>query len=113
MFGLFEKLNDPEHAHHERLAFVAALVLTAAIGTAWFYFVRPTEEGVPPVALSAAGEAPVASTSAVEDIAGPFSNIRAQMGDAAVFIAAQVRKIGDIWKGWSFGKPVEYQRQEE
>lgn len=111
MFGLFDKLNDPENAHHERIAFVIALLLTGAIGGAWFYFLRPTES-VPSVAQSAT-DGTTTSTAEANDLDGPISNFRAEMADGAVFLAGQVRKIGDLWKVWSFGKPVEFQRQEE
>ncbi|TSC85208.1 MAG: hypothetical protein G01um101417_75 [Parcubacteria group bacterium Gr01-1014_17] len=109
MFGLFEKLNDPENAHHERIAFVVALLLTGAIGGAWFYFSGSPSGDTPRIAET------VQATSSVpaDDVAGPLSNFRAEMADAAIFLASQVRKIGDLWKGFDFGKPVEFQRQEE
>ncbi|MDP3661457.1 MAG: hypothetical protein Q8R17_01215 [bacterium] len=110
MFRLFDKLNDPENAHGERIAFFIALLLTGAIGGAWFYFGRSPSVDAPRVAE----ETTQATTSTpANDVAGPISNFRAEMADAAVFLAGQVRKIGDLWKGFELGKPVEFQRQEE
>lgn len=111
MFGLFDKLNDPENAHRERIAFLVAIVMTVAIGGVWFYWGGSTAAALSTPG-NAVGNTAATSTANENSLDGPISNFRAEMADAAVFIAGQVRKIGDLWKGWSFGKPLEYQRQE-
>ncbi len=106
MLGLFEKLKD---SPRERVAFAVALALTMAVGGVWFRLSFPSSE---PNAMQATaprhGGAPPASA---EDADGPFANFRAELADAAMFLAGQVRKIGEVWKQFDFGKPVEFERE--
>ncbi len=106
MFDLFEKLKD---SPRERAAFAAALALTAAIGAVWFYL-GPRGESAKIVEndTKAVKEIPVAG-----DAEGPFENFRAELADAAVFLAGQVRRIGGFWKQFDFGKPMEYERKKQ
>ncbi len=108
MFGLFEKLQDSENASRERAAFIVALLLTGAIGTAWFYFSKN-----PLVGASYVAENANAISTPTDDVIGPFSRFRAEMADAAVFLANQVRNISGLWKEFQFGSPVEFQREED
>jgi len=109
MFNFLEKMRDSENAPRERAAFVAALVLTAAIGAVWFSL-----SGDAPLASEAAPNenVPVEEISAPIDTEGPISKFRAEMADAAVFLAGQVRKIGDLWKGFKFNAPIDYKQSE-
>ncbi|TSC69879.1 MAG: hypothetical protein G01um101470_938 [Parcubacteria group bacterium Gr01-1014_70] len=110
MFNFFEKLRDSENAPRERAAFVAALVLTAAIGAVWFSLLG----GAPLASEAAPSEEVLVETVSVPiDTEGPISKFRAEMADAAVFLAGQVRKIGDLWRGFNFNSPVEYEQKKE
>ena len=102
-------MRDSENAPRERAAFVAALVLTAAIGAVWFSFLG----GMPFASEKAPSEnVSEEEISAPVDTEGPISKFRAEMADAAVFLAGQVRKIGDLWKGFNFNTPMEYEQSE-
>ena len=105
MFGLFEKLKD---SPRERYAFVAALALTVAVGGVWFRLSFPSVDAQ----LAAENSVIAPPLAAAENADGPLQNFRAELADAAVFLAGQVRRIGALWKNFDFGKTVEYERAE-
>ena len=109
MSGLFEKLKD---SPRERVAFAVALALTVIVGGVWFRLSFPRSDLNAPTAPRHGGAPASPPPASAEDADGPFANFRAELADAAVFLAGQVRKIGEVWEQFDFGKPVEFERKE-
>jgi hypothetical protein len=101
MFNFLEKMNNPR----ERAAFIAAFLITLAIGAVWFSFKFSSSQAV----VVAGSEVSNVATSTP----GPISRIGEKAADTAIFIASRVRDFVELWKKWTNSGSIEYTQKEK
>jgi len=100
MPDFFNKISNPR----ERAAFIAALLITIAIGGVWFSFRFSSS---PDLAVK-----PEVEQMSAVSTPGPLSNIGEKAADMVVFTASRVKGFVELWKKWKDSGSIEYTQED-